>query len=70
MLGVGVELWWCGVMGGRRGAGNWTGGVASARAVHRRMSAVRKVRGWAAPAAGVWAVRAAAAIPFICLKRF
>ena len=70
MLGVGVELWWCGVMGGRRGAGKWTGGVASARAVHRRMSAVRKVRGWAAPAAGVWAVRAVGCRMPFCLKRF
>ena len=67
---VGVELRWYGVMGGRRGAENWTGGVASARAVHRRMSAVRKVRGWAAPAAGVRAVRWAAGMPFYLFETF
>ena len=44
--------WWVGVMGWLRGAEKWMGAVASARAVHRRMSGERRVRGWAAPAAG------------------
>jgi hypothetical protein len=58
------------VMGGRRSAENWTGVVASARAVQRRMSGERKARGWAAAAARARAVRwAATRMPF-CLKRF
>ena len=67
---VGVGWWWFGVMGGRRSAENWTGVVASARAVQRRMSGERKVRGWAAPAAGVRAVRWATGMPFYLFETF